>query len=173
MRMAHASRWSRFAGGIALAAFVAACAPEAASETGSDGGDPMADASVVADAPTVTVYKSPTCGCCANWVTHMRQAGFTVEVEDTDRLPLVKAEAGVPLQLQSCHTAMIGDYVFEGHVPAEAIARFLAEAPDAKGLAVPGMPVGSPGMEQGDRVDPYDIVLFDENGSTGVYESRP
>ena len=95
-----------------------------------------------------------------------------VEVEDTDELPRIKAEAGVPLAVQSCHTAMIGDYVFEGHVPADAIARFLAEGSDEAGLAVPGMPVGSPGMEMGDRVDPYDIVTFDENGSTGVYESR-
>ena len=132
----------------------------------------MALASTASDAPSVMVYKSPTCGCCADWVEHMREAGFVVEVEDTDELPRIKAEAGVPLAVQSCHTAMIGAYVFEGHVPADAIARFLAEGSDEAGLAVPGMPVGSPGMEMGDRVDPYDIVTFDENGSTGVYESR-
>jgi len=120
---------------------------------------------------SIKVYKSPTCGCCANWIEHLRAAGFQVEVEDSDAMAMVKAEAGVPAALQSCHTAMIDDYFFEGHVPAETIVRFMEERPDAKGLAVPGMPVGSPGMEMGGRVDPYDVVLF--NGeSTTVYESR-
>jgi hypothetical protein len=101
----------------------------------------------------------------------MRAAGFDVEVEDTEQLASVKAEAGVPPQLQSCHTALIGDYVFEGHVPAAAIVRFLDEKPDLDGLAVPGMPVGSPGMEMGGRVDPFDVVAW--NGvETSVYESH-
>lgn len=155
---------------VIAAGLVIACSAE--SQADQVAAENLAIAARVADAPTVRVYKSPTCGCCANWIEHMRAAGFTVEVEDTNDLAVVKADAGVPAQLQSCHTAIIGDYVFEGHVPATAIARFLEERPDARGLAVPGMPVGSPGMEMGDRVDPYDVVTFDANGSTGVYESH-
>lgn len=165
------SRISKLLGFAVIAGSLGACAPEAASETPSAGAD-ASFASTISDAPAVMVYKSPTCGCCGDWVEHMRSAGFEVLVEDTDELPRIKGELGVPLQLQSCHTATIGDHVFEGHVPADAIARFLALGSDEKGLAVPGMPVGSPGMEMGDRQDPYDIVTFDENGSTGVFESR-
>ena len=84
----------------------------------------------------------------------------------------VKAEIGVPAALQSCHTAVIDDYFFEGHIPIETIVRFMEEKPDAKGLAVPGMPVGSPGMEMGGRVDPYDVIVFDAAGNRAVYESR-
>ncbi|WP_419940296.1 DUF411 domain-containing protein [Candidatus Palauibacter sp.] len=153
----------------------AGCAPEAAAENGGaiSGGVAHATlAATIADAPTIKVYKSPTCGCCAFWVDHMREAGFVLDVEDTDDMIAVKLDAGLPLQLQSCHTALVGDYVFEGHIPAEVIARFLAEAPSARGLAVPGMPVGSPGMEFGDRVDAYDVIQFDAQGNTSVYESR-
>ncbi|MGH7539817.1 MAG: DUF411 domain-containing protein, partial [Gemmatimonadota bacterium] len=89
-----------------------------------------------------------------------------------NELARIKTEAGVPAQLQSCHTARVGDYVIEGHVPADAIARLLAEQPHVKGLAVPGMPVGSPGMEQGDRVEPYEILTFDAEGRTRVFEQR-
>ncbi len=101
----------------------------------------------------------------------MREAGFDVEVVDTDQLAQVKLEQGVPASLQSCHTAVIGDYVFEGHVPPGTILRFLKEKPEARGLAVPGMPAGSPGMEMGGRVDPYDVVQFDGLRSE-VYESH-
>lgn len=120
---------------------------------------------------TMTVYKSPACGCCQNWVELLREAGFDVEVEDTNSLAAIKAEHGVPAALQSCHTAVVGDYVFEGHIPVEDIVAFLEEEPDATGLAVPGMPVGSPGMEQGNRVDPYDVIAFDDS-STRVYRSH-
>jgi hypothetical protein len=124
------------------------------------------------DAVEIVVYKDPNCGCCAKWVEHMRKNGFEVRVEDTGSMAAVKQRFGIGMGLASCHTSVIGDYVFEGHVPATAIARFLEERPDANGLAVPGMPVGSPGMEMGDRVDPYDVVTFDATGSTGVYESH-
>lgn len=166
---------------VGLGLSVAGCAPEAAAENAPAPIAGHADAgfaddahlmAAVAEAPVVKVFKSPTCGCCSMWVDHMRAAGFEVETTDTDDMISVKVDAGLPLQLQSCHTAFIGDYVFEGHMPAATIAKFLAEAPDAKGLAVPGMPIGSPGMEMGDRKDPYDVLVFDADGNTAVYESH-
>jgi len=122
----------------------------------------------------MTVYKTPTCGCCRVWVTHARSvlAGYDIETHDMNDLSEVKASLGVPAALQSCHTAITGPYVFEGHVPADLIKRFLAERPKALGLAVPGMPVGSPGMEMGARKEPYDVVLFDKGGMTRVYARR-
>lgn len=146
------------------------CAAQA-SEDGQASGETVSLASADVADMTVTVYKSPTCGCCGNWVQLMRDAGFKVDVVDTDQLQMVKAEAGVPAALQSCHTAKIGDYVFEGHVPIETVVRFLEEKPDVHGLAVPGMPVGSDGMEMGGRVDPYDVIAFD-GMQASVYESR-
>ncbi|WP_425153121.1 DUF411 domain-containing protein [Candidatus Palauibacter sp.] len=166
---------------LGMVLIVTGCAPEAAAEYAekaentvvADGGAGDATlAAAIAAAPTIKVYKSPSCGCCALWVDHMREAGFELDVEDTLDMVGVKMDAGVPLQLQTCHTALVGDYVFEGHIPAEVIARFLAEAPAARGLAVPDMPIGSPGMEFGDRVDPYDVIQFDAEGNTSVYERR-
>ena len=120
---------------------------------------------------TIKVVKSPTCGCCAKWIEHLQAAGFKVEVENSNDMARVKAAAGVPPAVQSCHTATIGDYVIEGHVPVETIVRLMRERPHVKGLAVPGMPVGSQGMEMGGRVDPYDVIAFD-GAKTSVYESR-
>jgi hypothetical protein len=121
-------------------------------------------ANVDPDLPVVTVYKSPTCGCCQSWVEHLQADGFQVEVvEMTDR-SAVSGGRGVPREMGSCHTAVVGDYVVEGHVPAADIRRLLEEAPDAAGLAVPGMPIGSPGMEQGDTVQPYDVMLLARDG---------
>jgi len=122
----------------------------------------------------LTVYKSPTCGCCKGWVTHAREVltGYDIKVLDVDDLAEVKARAGVPDSLQSCHTVLTGPYVFEGHVPADLIKRFLAERPKALGLAVPGMPLGSPGMEMGGRKERYDVLLFDKSGKTRVYAKR-
>ncbi len=123
-------------------------------------------------APTpISVYKDPNCGCCANWVKHMRAAGFAVTVHDTADMSTVKASMGVPTALQSCHTARVGTYVIEGHVPADLIQKLLKEKPVALGLAVPGMPVGSPGMEGG-TPDKYDVMLFDRAGKARVYASR-
>jgi hypothetical protein len=116
------------------------------------------------DRPSVRVHKDPDCGCCNGWIAHLRQAGFTVAASDTDRLSAVKARLGVPPALASCHTAEIGDYVIEGHVPAVAIDRLLAERPHAKGLAVPGMPIGSPGMEGGEPAI-YEVMLFGAEGT--------
>ncbi|WP_306131526.1 DUF411 domain-containing protein [Roseivivax marinus] len=120
-----------------------------------------------ADAPAITVFKDPNCGCCSGWVAHMRDAGFDVEARDVapDALQAVKVEAGVAPDMASCHTALVGDYVVEGHVPAEDVRRLLDERPEALGLAVPGMPVGSPGMEMGGRVDPYEVKLLTASGT--------
>ncbi|MCC6243612.1 MAG: DUF411 domain-containing protein [Gemmatimonadaceae bacterium] len=120
----------------------------------------------------ITVYKDPNCGCCTEWVKHLRQAGFVPTVRDMTDMVTVKTSFGVPSALESCHTARIGRYTIEGHVPADLIARLLKEQPVARGLAVPGMPVGSPGMEMGNQRDRYDVLLFDATGKTRVYASR-
>ena len=117
---------------------------------------------------SIHVYKSPTCGCCVKWVEHLEEAGFEVTVEDVNDVVAVKTAMGVPGDLGSCHTATVGDYVIEGHVPAENIKELLADAPDVAGLAVPGMPIGSPGME-GPNARPYDVLAFDEAGNRGVF----
>jgi hypothetical protein len=117
--------------------------------------------------PNVVVHKSPSCGCCGSWVEHMRKAGFSVEVRDTDNLEPVKKRLGIPYGKGSCHTAEVGGYFAEGHVPAEDIKRLLTERPAAKGLTLPGMPAGSPGMEMPDgRVDAYTVELVNPDGST-------
>ena len=120
---------------------------------------------------TVTVYKSPTCGCCSKWVDHLRAAGFTVVVHDTDNLDEVMTDFAVPRQLASCHTAKVGKYVVEGHVPADLIAKALREHPAIAGLAVPGMVAGSPGMEGG-AAQHYDVVAWTAAGQTTVYARR-
>ncbi|HZH09843.1 MAG TPA: DUF411 domain-containing protein [Microvirga sp.] len=115
--------------------------------------------------PRMVVTKDPNCGCCGAWVDHVRAAGFTVEVVESPEINRVKARLGVPQDLASCHTATIGSYVIEGHVPAESIKRLLAEKPAATGLAVPGMPVGSPGMDvSGMEPETFDVVLFGPSG---------
>ncbi|HEU4642505.1 MAG TPA: DUF411 domain-containing protein [Gemmatimonadaceae bacterium] len=124
------------------------------------------------EAPTpITVYKSPSCGCCAKWVEHLRAHGFAPSVRDMDDVSEVKATFGVPKALQSCHTATVGRYVVEGHVPADLIQKMLREQPKLAGLAVPGMVTGSPGMEGG-RAEPYDVVAWDHAGHTSVYAHR-
>ncbi|MCC7010318.1 MAG: DUF411 domain-containing protein [Acidobacteria bacterium] len=121
------------------------------------------------------VWKSPTCGCCGNWVAHMRANGFTTTVHDIADVAPIKRKHGVPPALESCHTALVGGIVLEGHVPADLV-RQLQQQRKANavvlGLAVPGMPVGSPGMEQGDRKDSYDVIAFDKKGLTKVFARR-
>lgn len=119
--------------------------------------------------PVVVAYKSPTCGCCELWIEHMRTAGFRVEVRDTADMAAIKVGAGVPVGKGSCHTARVGQYYLEGHVPAGDVKRLIAEQPDARGLLVPGMVLGSPGMEQGGVKQPYDVLLLAQDGSTSVY----
>ena len=123
--------------------------------------------------PEVVVYKSPTCGCCTEWVTHLRRHGFRVKPEDVSDLQAVKARHRVPQDLQSCHTALVDGFVVEGHVPADLVERMLRERPKVVGLAVPGMPVGSPGMEvPGARAERYRVLTFDRDGKTEVFASR-
>jgi hypothetical protein len=136
-------------------------------------------ASVVAaqrpTAPIMEVYKSPTCGCCSIWVDHVRKAGFTTRVSDIDdaSLDALKAKHGVPRTAQSCHTALVGGYVIEGHAPAAEIHRLLREKPAVRGIAVGGMPVGSPGMEvPGQRPQTYNVVTFDQKGNVKVFSTQ-
>jgi hypothetical protein len=137
---------------------------------------PVAAAQAVANPAQGTpmvVYKTPTCGCCRAWVDHVRAAGFAVEVRDMPNVQPVKHEHGVPGHLGSCHTAIVDGYVVEGHVPADVIRRMLRERPQVAGIAVAGMPAGSPGMEvPGGRKDPYDIIAFARDGKVSVYETR-
>lgn len=123
-----------------------------------------------AAAPIIDVYKSATCGCCSEWIKHLRKNGFTVQAHDVANPSDYREKAGIPNELGSCHTAMIDGYAIEGHVPASEIKRLLAEKPKAKGLAVPAMPMGSPGMEQGGRNDPYDVLLVKNDGRTALYK---
>jgi hypothetical protein len=119
---------------------------------------------------TVEVFKSPTCGCCAKWVDHLREHKFAVRTTDTDQVDAVKNKYGVPAAARSCHTALVGGYVLEGHVPAADVQRLLSERPAIVGLAVGGMPVGSPGMEvPGRPADPFDVLTFDKSGRMSVY----
>lgn len=119
---------------------------------------------------TLTVYKSPTCGCCAKWVDHLKAAGFATVVHDESDMDEVKDNLGVPKALRSCHTAQVNQYVIEGHVPAEDIRRLLGGKPKVAGLAVPGMPASSPGMAvPGAPVEPYEVLAFRLDGSTEVY----
>lgn len=121
----------------------------------------MADGAT-ADPATIQVYKTPTCGCCTKWIDHLREAGFDVEATDLADLTEFKASNGVPRTMTSCHTATVEGYVIEGHVPASDITRLLAERPKIAGLTVPGMPMGSPGMEHSDpsRHEAYDVLAF-------------
>lgn len=145
-------------GGVALVTIVAAAfAPGVTQPT-------QAPARV-----QVTVFKDPNCGCCADWVEHLREHAFTVVSKDTAHVAGVKQTGRVPERLYSCHTAFVNGYVVEGHVPAADIKRMLKEKPRIAGIAVAGMPVGSPGMEVGSRKDPYDVVAFTREGRTSIY----
>jgi len=122
-------------------------------------------------ATDVLNHKSPYCGCCTEWTKHMQDAGFTVEEKLHENMNPIKQKLGVTPELASCHTAEINGYVFEGHIPADDIKAFLENPPkNAKGLAVPGMPMGSPGMEYGDKKDEYSVYAFNEKGQ--VFEYR-
>ena len=123
-----------------------------------------------ADLPLMTIYKSETCLCCEKWVDHVKAAGFKTSVHNRDPIEPLKDELAIPRHVRSCHTAQVGGYLIEGHVPAPDIKRLLKEKPKLMGLAVPGMPVGTPGMDQpGIPAEPYHVVAFQKAGSTSVY----
>ncbi|UCF21600.1 MAG: DUF411 domain-containing protein [Gemmatimonadota bacterium] len=134
-------------------------------------GGPLAQAA--GTSPSITVYKSPMCGCCSKWVEHLEANGFAVTVIDTEEMSAIKSRYGVGPELESCHTGLVDGYVIEGHVPADLILKLLEERPSIAGIAVPGMPTGSPGMEvPSGQKDPYDVLAFDKDGNTKVYARR-
>src|SRR3972149_1906615 len=124
---------------------------------------------MAAGLPTVEGYKSPSCGCCTLWVEHMQQSGFKVNVHNVRDVTPMRANPGVPDAMGSCHAGLAGGYAIEGHVPAADVKRLLRERPKATGIAVPGMVIGSPGMEQGSTKEPYNVVLFNGKGRTRVF----
>jgi len=154
---------------VAMATLVSACAPAPAPAAVVDARPatpPLATAPASA-LPQVEVFKSPSCGCCSGWVEHLRHAGFPVLVHETDELEPLRKQLGVPYGKGSCHTATVDGYVIEGHVPAADIQRLLAEHPNVRGLVLPGMPAGSPGMEvPDDHVQPYTVERIEYDGST-------
>ncbi|PSN18394.1 hypothetical protein C7271_12765 [filamentous cyanobacterium CCP5] len=136
---------------------------------------PAARAATITESAKVaqlTVFRSPSCNCCGRWIEHMEAAGFQVEDNLTDDINAIKAQYGVPEDLASCHTAIADGYVIEGHVPAADVERMLAEQPDILGIAAPGMPMGSPGMEVDDRADAYTVMAFKTDGSTAPFAAH-
>lgn len=117
----------------------------------------------------MTIYLSPTCGCCEGWVEHISEEGFDITLEYRENMSPVKEEHGVRPEHSSCHTAVVNGYVIEGHVPGNVVRQFLADAPAVRGITAPGMPVGSPGMESGDVIEAYDVLTFTSEGRTEVY----
>lgn len=125
------------------------------------------------DSSSITMYKNEGCQCCTKWADYMRENGYEVEEKAVDNLSAMKFNYKIPNDLGACHTSVIGDYVVEGHVPVEDIERLMEEQPDAKGIGVGGMPIGSPGMEQpGRTAESYDVMLFQEDGSQEVFSSH-
>ena len=158
--------------GLAAAAAIMlalACTNKEARSAAAESGPAQAVSSSVG--PAIKVYKDPNCGCCNNWVEHLKEHGFAVETMDMPDLSLLKQKHGIREELQSCHTAVVGDYAIEGHVPADLIHKLLKEKPPVAGLAVPGMPIGSPGME-GAISERYAVLTFDKAGKTTVYAER-
>lgn len=167
---------------IALSTLVTACSKKtqesSAQTVAADATAPMAHVASAttasapsADAPHIKVYKDPNCGCCKAWIEHLEQNGFVVEVMDMPDLSAVKAKYGVKQEIEACHTGVVNGYAIEGHVPADVILKMLKEKPAIAGLAVPGMPAGSPGME-GAIKEKYDVLTFDRAGRTTVYATR-
>ena len=144
---------------LAVAAILSTTSTLAFAATGSD-----------AKPNLLSVTKDPGCGCCGAWIDHLRDSGFAVEETLSDDVEAFKDQHAVPQPLRSCHTALVEGYVIEGHVPAEAIRTLLDQRPDVLGLAVPGMPIGSPGMEMGDQTEPFEVILWSDSG-TNIFAS--
>jgi len=161
------------AGSISLFVLITlnACGANSSSTSNGELNNNSNSTESVNSATKLQVYKSPQCGCCGKWVDHMESAGFMAQVTDTNELDKIKAEYNIPRQYQSCHTAVSeGGYIFEGHIPSSEVERFLKEKPDnAIGLVVPGMPIGSPGMEMGGKLMTYQVLMLMEDGSTQLY----
>lgn len=124
--------------------------------------------------PTINVYKTPTCGCCNAWIDHLKDSGFTVQAHNQDNLYEYKLKAKLGAGMGSCHTAFVNGYAIEGHVPAKDIKRLLLEKPDISGITVPGMPIGSPGMEvPGQKADAYQVISYKDGKKTGIFSDYP
>jgi hypothetical protein len=167
-----------FATALLLAACARAPAPQADATPDQAAATPPAPLVMAASTRTplravdVLVHKSPTCGCCEAWVAHLRESGFVVKVNDTEAMHPIKARLGVPADKAACHTAEVGGYFVEGHVPASDIRRLLAERPDARGLALPGMPIGSPGMGPPGSGPGYTVELIAKDGSNRPFQAH-
>lgn len=177
-RIDFASRWPRVAAAALAVALPAACDDsgrrEAPAGTAAEANAPTAaSAGDETLRPLVTLYKSPSCQCCAEWGEHLTANGFRVDVRDGGELERVRAEGGVTAELASCHSAVVEGYTIEGHVPADLIRKLLAERPAIAGLAVPKMPEGVPGMpDAGPNREPYQVLAFNRAGRTSVYAMR-
>ena len=132
----------------------------------------VAETPEISNSPTIEVYKTPTCGCCKKWIDHLKDAGFEVESTDLRNLSAVKQAHGISHEMSACHTAVVDGYVIEGHVPAEDVQRLLRERPEVKGLVVPGMPLGSPGMEHPEP-EPYSVYAIGPEGQMSVFSKHP
>ena len=156
---------------LAAVAILAACGPTDLAQD-SQAGAVLTLAAADKDLPTILVYKTSTCGCCRGWVEHLREAGFSVDARDVaggnPELMRIKVDAGVPGQMAACHTALVDGYVVEGHVSADHIKQLVADRPSVAGIAVPGMPMGSPGMES-PNAQPYRVLSWDNNGELAVF----
>lgn len=166
--------------GIVLAAAAALLSISVFSGDEEGNARPVADNRVAAvegavpagELPVVTAHMSPTCMCCSGWAEHLEENGFEVDIRYTDDIPAVKAEHGVPADLTACHTAVVDGYIVEGHIPADVIQQLLQERPRVLGIAAPGMPRGSPGMEGPYPAERYEIISFDEDGERTVFAER-
>ncbi|MEZ5318168.1 MAG: DUF411 domain-containing protein [Vicinamibacterales bacterium] len=159
-------------GVVALVIAVVTITTRSGGETADVPADAVAPQLAVSQGalPVVELYKDPGCGCCTKWAEHLQDHGFTVRTTETPNLAAFNASHGVPGGVQSCHTALVGGYIVEGHVPASDIQRLLRERPAVAGLAVPGMPIGSPGMEvPGRQPQAYDVLTFEKDGTTSVF----
>lgn len=161
-------------GGAALGGLIfAGCSPSGGQKSASSGNTSADQALPHTQKAAMTVHRDPSCGCCAAWARVAEDAGYQVTLLDDNDMTAVKQRLGVPVELASCHTAVVDDYVIEGHVPLDQVDRFLRERPsDTRGIAVPGMPIGSPGMEAPDgRTEPFQVIAFDAEGETSIYKA--
>lgn len=167
------SRRTLLYGGMAFGGLIlAGCSPAGGQKSSSSENASAGETLPTAQKAAMTVYRDPSCGCCEAWAQIAEDAGYQVTLLDDNNMTAVKQRLGVPGELASCHTAVVDDYVVEGHVPLNQVDRLLRERPtDIRGIAVPGMPIGSPGMEVPDgRTEPFQVIAFDAQGGTSIYE---